>query len=239
MTFNGFKNSCVQKITVSDKRRAMNISLLLLLGHRIAAQGWHSMTKQVIWTACTTAFFASLRMGEILCDFSNSVLESDFKWKDVKFLPKNELLLRIPFTKTSKREGRFVDIFQFDLKQCCPVAAFSKLKELATAMDSFKEENPVFRFQTGKNLTVASLNNILLVLLADICDPNVSCITSHSFRAAIPSIISAHPDKNFVSDVKEWGYWQGESYLLYTRLRRSQKKTLFNKVQKLLLNTLK
>jgi hypothetical protein len=46
---------------------------------------------------------------------------------------------------------------------------------------------PVFRFGTGKNLTMSQFNSTLSSLLSDICQPGISTITCHSFRAGIPS----------------------------------------------------
>ena len=63
---------------------------------------------------------------------------------------------------------------------------------------------PVFRFKSGKGLTKAKLNVVLKNLLGDFEDENHK-ITGHSFRAAIPSALAAHPEKSEIADVLEWG----------------------------------
>ena len=44
----------------------MSFDLLQILGHGISAPGSNDFAKQMLWTACTTSFFASCRMCEIL-----------------------------------------------------------------------------------------------------------------------------------------------------------------------------
>ena len=44
----------------------MTLELLKILGHEIAKTDWPENSKQVLWCACTTAFFGSFRLGEIL-----------------------------------------------------------------------------------------------------------------------------------------------------------------------------
>ena len=66
-------------------------------------------------------------------------------------------------------------------------------------------------------------------LLDDYCDVNHK-ITGHSFRAAIPAAIANFLDKTFVSEVKEWGSWKGDSLERYTRLKKDKRRELFAKV---------
>ena len=80
----------------SPTRRVMTFSLLLTLGDKIAATNWDPLSKQVIWAAATTSFFASARLGEILASqdwaFSPS---SDLTWKDTLLSSENSFLLRV------------------------------------------------------------------------------------------------------------------------------------------------
>ncbi len=54
------------------QRRAMSIPLLKLIGNEIACAAWSKVNKQVLWVACTVAFFGSCRMGELLCSKEGS-----------------------------------------------------------------------------------------------------------------------------------------------------------------------
>jgi hypothetical protein len=55
-------------------------------------------------------------------------------------------------------------------------------------------------------------------------------ITGHSFRAALPSALASCPDIASQDDIRQWGRWTSDSYLLYTRLKIRQKKLIFAKI---------
>ena len=57
---------------MKESKKAMSLPLLKLLGHEIAKADWTPENKAVVWSACTTAFFGSLRMGEILAKSPSS-----------------------------------------------------------------------------------------------------------------------------------------------------------------------
>ena len=113
----------------------------------------------------------------------------------------------------------------------CPVAAISLLKKLASKLGFGNNEDPVFAFKQGQNLTKESLNRILKNLIGYFCDTNHS-ITGHSFRAAIPSLLASHPDQHSIAELKEWGSWESDSYKLYTKSERDKRRVLFGKIVK-------
>jgi hypothetical protein len=235
LLYAGSETLIVKNTSYSEHRRAMNLATLLLIGHRIAQSDWKIFSKQIVWTACTLAFFTSVRMGEILVSNEKCFdAKTDFLWQDVKFFDSKDILLKLPFTKTKKFQGSFIDVFPFTSYPCCPVAALTRLKEMAIAEGIFALEKPVFTFASGNFLTTCKLNDILKIMLSDIFKPGVSNISAHSFRAAIPSAIGAYPDKMLVSELKDWGNWVGESYKLYVKMRKSQRKALFRKVSYIL-----
>jgi hypothetical protein len=84
-------------------------------------------------------------------------------------------------------------------------------------------------YKSGVCVTPVNFNKLLKELFTDILDPKVSTLSMHSFRAGIPSAISAFPDRKYVSEVKEWGNWKGDSYLSYTRLSQSKKNDYLQK----------
>ena len=95
-----------------------------------------------------------------------------------------------------------------------------KLKEIQLASGSWKIDGPIFSFAFGKFLTPK----------VDILVPGYNTISCHSFRAAIPAAIANFLDKTFVSEVKEWGSWKGDSLERYTRLKKDKRRELFAKV---------
>jgi len=219
----GAAHMAMQNFPNNNTRRVVTFPMLLLLGHRISLTTWTTLTKQVVFTACTTGFYASTRMGEILAsrEFSHAPL-SDLTWADVKESSDTSLLLRLKQPKSGE-QAEFVDLSPFPGYQCCPVAAIRELKALQQKEACFDLDKPVFRFKNGRNLTQTNLNAILGNLLQDLCKPGENSVSCHSFRAGIPSTLSLFP--HLVADdmIKGWGRWHSECYQKYMRLKLPQK----------------
>ena len=111
----------------------------------------------------------------------------------------------------------------------CPSTALFKLRDLAIKEGVFDPDKPVFAFKSSKNLTKTVLNKKLKELLGDFSD-EFHMIAGHSFRAAIPSLISSHPDKSTVLKLKDWGNWELNSYRSYLRDVGENRKKLFSKI---------
>jgi hypothetical protein len=218
-------------------RKAMNLPALLVLGHKIGCNNWNPISKQIVWTACTVAFFTSVRMGEIVPQFSYTYdKKCTLLWKHVIDINNDEMLLKIPYTKTKGLLGENIDLFSFNDYDCCPVKALRSLRSLLKQEGKFCTDSPVFTFGSGKFLTTSKINEVLKDLLSDIMDSESSKISCHSFRAAIPTSLANYPDKTYISDIKEWGRWNSDSYKLYTRLDRNKKKCLFRKISTVLIH---
>ena len=219
----------MEKTTKKD-RIPLSLDLLTVLGHRINKLEWSEYSKQVVWTACLVSFFSSCRMGEIL-----SLNEKGFDpkttlvWKNVKLLDDSEILMYIPFSKSTGFKGKIVDIFPTGIKRLGPSLALIRLKKMAGKERVYDPEMPVFSFKKGKFLTKLRLNNLLENLLEDFTDENHR-ITGHSFRSAIPSLLESHPDKNRVDEIKEWGGWISGSYSHYTKRENDRRRILFSKI---------
>ena len=81
-----------------------------------------------------------------------------------------------------------------------------------------------------KNLCGAQLNGILFNLLFPVIGNRACNITGHSFRAGLPAAMANNPDLTNDREIKAWGRWSSDSYLVYTRLKLIQKRKLFNKI---------
>jgi len=228
----GAENSLVYKDTFSKKRLSLNLDTMLYLGHKIASSNLSSVCKQMIWTAATLAFFTCARMGELLpCEEKNYDVETTLCWRNVKFVNSSEILIFLPFTKTKKTKGEFVDLFSF--KICCPVAALKNWYKVCSLNGKNISMEPVFSHENSFPLNTRTMNEYLSKLLSDITPEN--CFFScHSFRSAIPSIISNYPDQAFIADIKEWGRWESNSYQIYMKLEREKRRKLFSKISKIL-----
>jgi len=100
--------------------------------------------------------------------------------------------------------------------------------------DKFKLNSPVFMFANGKMLTQKILNSLIKQLLVPIFGDAAMSISGHSFRAGIASALASDPSVAMDRDIKYWGRWSSDSYLLYTKLKLNQKKILFGKIKSVL-----
>jgi len=231
MILRGAKNMAFAMPPKPQTRRVVTLPLLLTIGHRIGKASWPEQRKQVLWTACTTAFFPSARLGELLA--SNNWTHdptADLLWGDIRQNSEDSFLIRLKNPKSGEEQGEFLDIFPFPGYQCCPVASLKALQLEQMQAGLFSPDTPVFRFASGENLTTSRFNEILADLLHDICSKDTNTITCHSFRAGVPTALSLHPDLANSEDIKGWGRWNSDCYTRYTRLRHDQKRAIFDKI---------
>jgi hypothetical protein len=73
---NGAENLSFYNDKKPKQKNVMTLPLLRVLGHEISKSNWSDHSKLVIWGSCTTAFFGSFRLGELLskCDTISWVL---------------------------------------------------------------------------------------------------------------------------------------------------------------------
>jgi hypothetical protein len=215
----------------SSTRRVVTFPMLLTIGHRVASSQWDSLSKQVIWTAATTAFFGSARLGELQAREEGAHSPtSDLTWRDVAVSGKDSLLIRVKQPKTGIKDGEYIDLFSFKGYGCCPVKALYALHRKQMEAGIFELDSPVFRFRSKKNLTGSWLNKVLADLLSDVCYKGENAITCHSFRAGVPSCLSSFPDLATNDDIKGWGRWQSDCYEGYTRMKLPQRMKIFSKI---------
>ena len=239
MILKGAKNiQLLQEPSVAN-RLAMSLDSLLILGHWISECNWIPYSKQTVWTACLVSFFSSCRMGELLPPSTRSFdPNTTLLWKHISFNDEANTTIFLPFTKTRGLMGELIELFEFNIDSCCPVAAIHNLRNFALANNLYEDNKPVFSFKSGKFLTTCKLNDILSSFssaLIGSTHPKFSC---HSFRAAIPTLISSHPNQTSISDIMEWGRWRSDSYKLYLKMDKLKKKSLFDKVSVLLINSM-
>jgi hypothetical protein len=92
-------------------------------------------------------------------------------------------------------------------------------------------KKPVFMLDNGSFLTCKIINGILQNLLVPVIGSKAKDISAHSFRGALPSLLASHPDIANTEDIRCWGRWSSSgSHGLYTRLKRNQKRLIYNKI---------
>jgi hypothetical protein len=236
MILKGSSNRLFATAPRPSTRRVIQLPLLIIIGDRIRRTQWSDLTKQVVWTACTVAFFSSARLGELL---SSTMYKhdptADLLWSDVNFPTPDSVLIRLKCAKSGEIQGEFLDLFPFLGFDCCPVASMKKMLQLQQEVGSYSPDLPCFRFASGKNLTPCQFNCILSNILSDFCLPGENTISCHSFRAGIPSTLALFPELTNSDDIKGWGRWHSDCYTRYTRLRHEQKKAIFSRITAALL----
>jgi hypothetical protein len=219
----GAKNIASYKATPKKPKFIMTLSCLKILGHEIASTDWTTIRKAVCWTACTLAFFGSFRIAEILCPTDNAYSADTLVWSDVFFNDNLSVTITIRHPKSNRSGGERVDVFKFAGHNCCPVKALNTLRELRKAMP----HEPVFAFSEKEFLSKKHFNNIVAGLLGKHI-PDCR-ILGHSFRAGIPSALSAVPDLVTPEEIQAWGRWASNSYKAYTRLSHLARQQVFEK----------
>ena len=232
LALKGAKNYSDLATASRATRLPMNIDLLTILGHRIKNLDWGDYAKQVFWTACLISFFSSCRMGEIVAPSESNFEQGvTLTWENVVISENGEALIFVPFSKTTGFKGKIIDLYPIANCVFCPVASLKRLKKLALSENVWKNGNPVFTFKNGKFLTKQKINQWLAKILSDFTDENHT-FTGHSFRAAIPSILASHPEKSKVADIKEWGGWSSNCYVIYTKSEKEKRRVLFSEIVK-------
>ena len=185
----------------------------------------HNENFTEIWACCTTAFFGSFRLGELVAEKSeNFDKTTTLLWKDIS---KSKKCWKIHLKKPkSNFEFETVYLFPFPEKKLCPISHLKKLKKKQQKTGSYGEKNPVFRLNSGKNITKTFLNAIL----SDAFQKEKRKISCKSFRCGIPSSLGNLPEIANDQHIKGWGRWNSSSFLRYEHFGMNQKKWIFQKI---------
>jgi hypothetical protein len=229
----GAENLALYDDYAKETRKVMTLPLLKLIGHEIACSDWSDISKQIFWTCSLMAFFGSFRIGELLsCNKNSFVPKETLLWEDLTFRGEDSVMVKIKISKNRSVHGETVDLFKYEKANLCPVRALIRLRDLCKNYST--GDRPVFEFENGSLLTPLLFNNCVKEFLRPYIGDYADQITSHSFRAALPSAMGADPIACKSVELKQWGRWYSDSYLLYTRLKYDQKKALFYKIVNIL-----
>ena len=81
-------------------------------------------------------------------NFSNK--KTTLLWGNVKFISDNEILIRIPYSKTKGFKGKLLEIYPLPDDRKCPVAALVMLKKLAKKKALLGQQIQCFPSNPGK-----------------------------------------------------------------------------------------
>jgi integrase len=222
----------VEKRSGSKRTRLPVTQNVMLLLKKLIRQ-WEKpiMEKLLIWCVCTLAFAGSFRIGEILCGREGQ-FDPDFTLltEDVteRLSEGNRTLcVRLKCPKETKTAApTIVDVFE-SKGQLCPVKAWSRWRERAKVQTG----SPLFKLESGVPLTGRKLNNYLKILLEPYIDYNKGSITTHSFRAGIPSLLAAAGHET--EDIKKVGRWSSNAVERYIKLERTKRASIAKKISEL------
>jgi hypothetical protein len=225
----GAKNMSLYEGLTRGTRKVMSYPLIKLLQHQIFNADWSDDSKLVVWAASLTAFFGSFRLGEILPKSESYNVEETLMWSDVKFRNDDSVLIHVKVDKCKNVAGSYIDLFKSDMLPICPVKTLLRLRD-----NRVNSKLPIFSFENGKMLTANCFIGTIRKLLEPVIGKYADMLCGHSFRAGIPSALAANPNAVSDIDIKNWGRWTSDSYLIYTRLKLKQKCALYLKILKVL-----
>ena len=227
----GYENQYKAMEQDSQNRRAFTYPLLKLFAEGLANENMLPINAQNYLACATLGFFSSCRMGDLLKDALDTNSERLLTWEKVQFKSNREIIIYLAHPKHAKKENGVVcDVFNFPLPLYCPISNLLLLAKMQRKMGRHNPKNPVFMMADGKTMSMANMNHMLKKLLYTYIDPCLGSISCHSFRAAIPSLMSAHPTVFSEEEITVQGDWHSEAYRHYTRHMGIGRKTTHRKV---------
>ena len=217
-----------------SKRLPMTPGTMFLLKHQLSRSNMETTDALMFWSACTAAFFGSLRLNEILCKKSSSY-DSAFTLlrQDMTVVEDEEdcspvLNIELKHSKCYAGKSEIISIRKTG-DGLCPVKAFnkyrSKTRNLSPAL-------PAFCGKSGKPLTKRVFQRLLRSLLEPVLGPLALKLSNHSFRAGIPSILA---NKGYSeADIKAVGRWSSRAWTAYAALPRKTRYKVSKKIGKAL-----
>ena len=234
----GRKNETLSVNTAGECsfRLPVTPTVLKLLKMYIKKQSFDKPKKLMLWAICTICFFGSFRISEILCrnktsfDPLNSLLSCDVKLVKTKLNDERVSVLQIQLKQEKTRSNptpTTIDVFETN-SSLCPVSAFLKWKKTSQLSVG---ELPAFRTEDGRQFSTADFNSFLKEFNEVQFPEAPGRISSHSFRAGLPSILGSlgYADK----DIQSLGRWTSSAFSAYVKLPRARRLKLAREISSL------
>jgi hypothetical protein len=228
LVLTGKKNKDAAETRATDKKRRLPVTVSVMTLLKKLIRNWARPVEDrlLVWTVCTVAFAGSFRIHELLCKTEHSFDPDYTLLTDDLKRTSNNIQISLKCPKESKSAApTVVDIYASG-GQLCPVTAFDRWATRAKP----QTRHPVFSFSNGKPLTGRKLNSFLKELLGPYLDYRQGSITTHSFRAGIPSEMAAAGFED--DDIKKQGRWSSRAFNAYTKLPRTQRAMTAKAIQK-------
>ena len=201
---------------------------LLLLKHKIKEANWGRAKRRLIWAISTTLFVGSFRISEVLAAHSSShikgctLLNENVSEHSEKVAGAERKFLKVRLNNPKEdrnRQGAEVELFELPGLFFDPVHAFRKWRA-ESELDA-KASQPVFRWETGANVTPKEFNSCLKTLLSDSIKYEDGKVTSHSFRAGVTSTMARLGYGEEMIQLQ--GRWLSQAYLRYCKKGRTNR----------------
>ena len=199
------------------KRCAITFPVMKLFGHELAKDQSASLwDKQIVWTCALLAYWAALRLGDIIPTGHGRDLMRIISWDKIKVVSDRQIVLTLILPKRSKgSQGVVKHIFAFEKATTyCPIANLLILYKVRSQQEGFDESDFCFVKSNGKLFTSVDMRHWIKKLIHPVLGPYYN---GHSFRSGIPTLMSQFPDAFTTDDVMRWGLWNSDAHELYQR----------------------
>ena len=218
----GNENLCRDPAVAVAKatHRPISIPFLRLLGHAVSKH-WKGRKEDgwTFWTICKIAFWGSFRVGELLTEGATTYSpKSDFLGSDLLWMSDTSLALWIRDPKISKEFGDVIEIWktpQFpDLDPWSTFRSYWERRKFMKAPLTL----PLFLRADGLSFSHRYFDTCLAELISRYSvqiEIGRNNWTGRSFRSGLPTVLqtAGFSDK----EIKKWGRWSSDAFLLYTR----------------------
>ncbi len=195
----------------------VDVKILDRIRKGITKMGWTRGSEICLWSATLVAFWGVFRLGEIFLSKEDCFDRfSDLLWRDVTQSDHQKIVLKIKKAKIPSPLSSQVSLFAIRKKEFCPVTALNALESFQKKKGIWKIDLPVFRRNSGRNLTKTIFLKAVNASIAK--QPGEEIILSgKSFRSGIPSSLESFPENFCENHLKSLGRWKSKAYQRYMR----------------------
>ena len=199
-------------------RGAVTPAMLRTLKARAYVYANNMEDEAILWLTCTLLYHCALRGSEILGTKADEIVED------------KTMLWSALSLQTRVVEGREVEVLKVLIKgqkqmkgkntqsqelyatesDLCPVAALKRVYRCNP-----RKVGPVARWTSGILITSSFINKFLRESLENEVDWETSPITTHSFRAGLPTLLSHIGEQD--ATIQDSGRWKSTAYKLYQK----------------------
>ena len=218
----GNENLCRDPIISVSRatHRPISIPLLRLLGHAITKH-WKGSKEDgwTFWTICKIAFWGSFRVGELLTEGATTYSpKSDILGSDLLWMSDTSLALWIRDPKISKEYGDVVEIWKTpQFPDLDPWSTFRNYWNRRKVLQS-SLSLPLFLRADGLSFSHKYFDTCLADMISRYSlqiEIGRNNWTGRSFRSGLPTVLQTAGFSD--EEIKKWGRWSSDAFLLYTR----------------------